>query len=95
MPDEDMGGNDDEVNNFSGDEGWDDDGGDDGDGWGDEEEDEMDDIVKQALADTQKKKEKKIKEVTITYRPPNYGEMTIARILGDFTDWVPITMHMH
>ena len=57
MPDEDMGGNDDGVNNFSGDEGWDDDGDDDGDGWGDEEEDEMDDIVKQALADTQKKKE--------------------------------------
>ena len=21
--------------------------------------------------------------------------MTIARILGDFTDWVPVTMHMH
>jgi len=90
--------NDGEVNNFDGDDGWDvDEGGDDEGGWDDEEEDELDDVVKQALEQTRKKKEmeEKISDVRIAFRPPNYHAMTIARIVADFTDWVPITMHMH
>ena len=31
----------------------------------------------------------------ITFRVPNYRDGQIARIVGDFTDWVPITMKMH
>ena len=93
-----------EVNNFEGaDDAW-------GDGYGDEDDDDndawdeaenddddLDDVVKQALAETKKKKEleKRIAEVVITFRPPGYTETTIARILGDFTDWVPVTMHLH
>ena len=93
-----------EVNNFEGaDDAWGEYGDDDDDdnaAWDEaeaEDDDDMDDVVKQALAETKKKKEleKRIQEVTITFRPPGYTEMTIARILGDFTEWVPVTMHLH
>ena len=39
--------------------------------------------------------EEKITQVRITFRVPNYRDGQIARIVGDFTDWVPITMKMH
>ena len=39
--------------------------------------------------------EEKIRQVRISFRPPAYREGTVARIVGDFTDWVPVTMHMH
>ena len=72
-------------------EGWDDD-----DGWGDEEE-EVDPVVAQALAAAAKKREldAKVSEVRISFRPPGYHEGMVARIVGDFTDWVPFTMQMH
>ena len=31
----------------------------------------------------------------ISFRPFGYVQGQIARIMGDFTDWVPYTMHMH
>ena len=34
-------------------------------------------------------------KVRIAYRPPNYRDGVVARIVGDFTDWIPVTMHMH
>ena len=74
-------------------EGWDDDG----EGWDDEEEDELDPVVAEALANAKRKREleEKISEVTITFRPQGYRQGMIARIVGDFTDWVPFTMSMH
>ena len=39
--------------------------------------------------------EEKITQMRITFRVPNYHDGQIARIVGDFTDWVPITMKMH
>ena len=71
-------------------EGWDDD-----EGWGDEEE--VDPVVAEALAAAKKKREldEKISEVRISFRPPGYHEGMVARIVGDFTDWVPFTMQMH
>ena len=79
------------------DQGWDEDD-DEGEGWDDyAEEDEMDEVVKQALEQTRKKKEleQQIDSVTITYRPAGYNPGMVAQIVGDFTDWVPFTMHMH
>ena len=88
-----------EENNFAGDDGWEQDDGDEGAGWDDygDDEDELPEVVKQALEQTRKKKEMdaKISEERITFRPIGYHDMTIARIVGDFTDWVPVTMHMH
>ena len=80
-------------------EGWGEDGGEDGEdgaGWYDYD-DEENDIVKEAIEATRKLKERKekITPVRITFRPPNYKEGQIARIVGDFTDWVPVTMRMH
>ena len=34
-------------------------------------------------------------KVRIAYTPPGYREGVIARIVGDFTDWIPVTMYMH
>ena len=39
--------------------------------------------------------EEKIEQVRISFRPPGYREGHIARIVGDFTEWLPRTMHMH
>ena len=72
----------------------------DGDDWGDDawdEEEEEDPVVAAAIEATRMKKELdgKIATTRITYRPPLYREDTIAHIVGDFTDWVPYTMHLH
>ena len=80
-------------------EGWGEDGGEDGDdgaGWYDYDEEESD-MVKEAIEATRKLKEQKekITPVRITFHAPNYREGQIARIVGDFTDWVPVTMRMH
>lgn len=79
-------------------EGWDEQNDDDEGGWDDYgEEDEMDEVVKQALEQTRKKKEleEQIEQITITFKPPGYHAGMVAQIVGDFTDWVPFTMHMH
>ena len=82
-------------------DGWGDDGdgegwGDDGDegGWDDYGEEEEDEVVKQALEQTRKKKEleSKIEEIRITFKPRNFRDGMIARIMGDFTEWIPVTM---
>ena len=77
-------------------DGWDEDG-DDAAGWDDYGEEEEDEVVKQALEQTRKKKEleEKVEEVLITFRPQRYREGMIARISGDFTEWIPVTMRMH
>ena len=80
------------------DEAWGDGGDDeDGAGWDDYDEEEENPIVKEALEAMARKKanDEKIKQVRITFIPPGYREGQIARIVGDFTDWVPVTMHMH
>lgn len=82
-------------------EGWgggDDEDGEEGGGWYDEyDEEEENDIVKQALEATRKKKEldEQIEKSRISFRPPGFREGNIARIVGDFTDWIPVTMSMH
>ena len=71
---------------------------DDNAGWYNEYEDEEDnDIVKQALEATRKKKEldEQITKVRIAFRPPDFRDGNVARIVGDFTDWIPVTMSMH
>lgn len=57
----------------------------------------MDDVVKQALEATRQKREmeEKITQMRISFKVPSYRDGQIARIVGDFTDWVPITMKMH
>lgn len=53
--------------------------------------------MKKALEATRKKKEldEQIVKKRISFRPPGYREGKIARIVGDFTDWIPVTMAMH
>ena len=53
--------------------------------------------MKEAIEATRKLKERqeKITQVRIAFRPRGYRDGQIARIVGDFTDWVPVTMHMH
>ena len=94
QPDSNMKGDDAEDGE---DGGWDDEDGDgDGEGWDewDDDEDEVDPVVAAALAQAARKREleEKISEVTIKFRPHGYRQGMVARIVGDFTDWVPFTM---
>lgn len=88
-----------EDENEAGGDDWGEDGDGDGEGWDewDDDEDEVDPVVAEALAAAAKKREleAKITEVRIAYRPPGFREGMVARIIGDFTDWVPFTMQMH
>jgi len=80
-------------------EGWGEDDDGDGEGWDEweEDEDEVDPVVAEALAQAARKRElqEKIADVTIKFKPPGYRQGMVARIMGDFTDWVPFTMQMH
>ena len=69
----------------------DDEGEDDWDPYGDEV-DEKEAWIKEAEAKANL--EKNLKKVTIKFKPSNFVEGKIARIFGDFTDWVPENMRI-
>ena len=57
----------------------------------------MDQLVQEATKHNVKDQElqKQIGDVTISFRPDNYGKGQIAQITGDFTEWIPVNMRMH